>query len=697
MLILLVIFSLQDEDEVETTIKDHQLLRSFTKEIFTSEVDLLDVGFLLDLHPTMVKQKLWDYPRSIETASYMVVSEWWDSFDSSREEKYGMLCDAVHSIGKKCTAQRLRNLVVENTLSPQPQATGCFQHQAVNSSALARKSGPHLAICTNSSAIVHEGIGTSSNTDNTSEGDEGVRSDSGDLSYNSSRMVPPAHEISRADEITGRGKNVSDVKAVSVNDTDVFETVGDADVSGEARSGLGVEVSRSNQSGEIDNGNSKGKEREVSFCGTEYSNDQLAHSQTHYAQVNSFNEESIVVEEKKESKRDSNSFDIETVHKREIKLKSEMELSWLEPNDIDKHPDVSPDSGLFELFGESVCDSGPDDVNYQLPEIKVTDEVSSQLLNTTRKEHAAEATRFDNIKWNFGISPKYRPTTQNLSSPVANGQAGVENCQAGPTGVVNDQAGVVNGLIGVTNGQRSVLNGKTGVVKAQTLEVNNQTGVGNGQAVVLSDQTYVMNNQTLVVSDQTVVVNGQTGVENGQKGIVNDQKDVMNDQTVVVNGQTGVENGQKGIANDQKDVMNDQTVVVNYQTGVVNGQTGVVNGQAGVVNGQTGVVNGQTGVVNGQTSDVNGQTGVVNDQTGVVNGQAGVRDDQILEQNTDVHGIKRGFFQRMLGFFWRKRTRKVKEARVEFDSDDQPVWEIVNIPDSYCLLEKYPSDDAEAW
>ena len=537
---------------MKTTIEDHQLLRSFTKEIFTSEVDLLDVGFLLDLHPSVVKQKLWDYPRSIEMASYMVVSEWWDSLDASREEKYGVLCDAVHSIGKKCTAQRLKKLVLENGLSPQPQAIsymshepGCFQHKAVNSSAfgesntLTHKSGPHLAICTNLSAIVHEGIGTSSNIDDTSEGFGGLRSDSGDLSHSSSRMVPPAYAISRADGKTGRGKNVSEEKAVSANDTDVFETVGDADVSGEERGDLGVVVSRSNRSGEIDNGNSEGKGMAVSFCGAEYSNDQLAHSQTHYAQVNSFNEENIVVEDKKERKRDNNTFDLETVHKREIKLKSVGQLSCLEPNDIDKHPDVSPDSGLFEPFGESVCDLGPDEVNYLLPEIRIADEVSSQLLNTTRKEHA----------------------NQNLSSPA---------------------------------------------------------------------------------------VNGQTGVVNGQ-------------------------------------------------TGVVNGQTGVVNGQTGVVNGQTGVVNGQTGVVNGQTGVVNGQTGVVNGQTGVVNGQAGVRDDQILEQNTDVHRNKLGLFQRMLGFFWRKRTRKVKETRVEFDSDDQPVWETVNIPDSYCLLEKYPSDDAEAW
>ena len=64
----------------------------------------------------MVKQKLRDYPRSIEMTSYMVASEWWDSSSNSREEKYRLLLDTVRSMGKKCTAQRLENVVQENNM-----------------------------------------------------------------------------------------------------------------------------------------------------------------------------------------------------------------------------------------------------------------------------------------------------------------------------------------------------------------------------------------------------------------------------------------------------------------------------------------------------------------------------------------------------------------------------------------------------
>ena len=780
---------------MKKTIEDHQLLRTIIKETINSDMELIDFGFQLDLHPSMVKQKLWDYPKSIETASYMVVSEWWDSLDNSREVKYKMLCDAVHSIGKKYTAQRLANLVLENGLSPQSQAsathmsqtTNCSQHLAANSSAFSEsnasvhKTGPNLPISNNSSPIFHEGIRSISNIDDTSKGGEAVRSNRGNLGVN---------EISRADEKTSRGENISehviparltskiegsndvfgasDVKASSANDTDIFETVGNsipvegAEVPGEAKDGVDrvdVLVGGSKQSGETDNGNaeaSRGKGMAANFCGVGYSSDRVAHSQTREAEDIVFTEQNNVLEDEKECKKDSNNFEIETAHAKKIQLKAEG-FSWLEANDVDRYPDVSPDSGLYETFGEPMCNSGfvlkspfqmnlddPDDVDLALPEVQIANEVPLQLLYTTRKENAEKATKCDNIKYNsnhsesktisFGISkvsPKYRPTNQNLSCPVANGQASLVNDQ---TDVINAQTGVVIGHTGLLNGQRGVLNAQTGAVNAQTGVVNDQTGrvegqtgVGNSQTCVENGLTGVINAQTGVVNGQAGIVNGlkgvlnaQRGVVNGQTGVTNDQTDVMNGQTDVmngqigvVNGQAGIENGQAGIVNGQKGVLNaqigvvngqtgvgnDQTDVMNDQTGVVNGQAAVMNGQRGVVNGQTGVTNGQTGVTNGQAAIMNGQTGVMNGQSGIVNGESGamnthrgIRNDQILEQIKDVHRNKPlGFLQRMLRFFLKKKTRNVNETCLELDSDDQPVWETVNIQDSYCLLEKYPS------
>ena len=96
--------------------EDHKLLRSITRDTVTNDMELVDFGLRLDLPPSVVKQKLRDYPRSIEMASYMVASEWWDSSSNSREEKCGLLLDAVRSMGKKCTAQRLENVVQENNM-----------------------------------------------------------------------------------------------------------------------------------------------------------------------------------------------------------------------------------------------------------------------------------------------------------------------------------------------------------------------------------------------------------------------------------------------------------------------------------------------------------------------------------------------------------------------------------------------------
>ena len=64
---------------MKTAKKDHKLMRRITRDTITNDLELIDFGLELDLPPSTVKQKLRDYPRDIETASYMVVSEWWES------------------------------------------------------------------------------------------------------------------------------------------------------------------------------------------------------------------------------------------------------------------------------------------------------------------------------------------------------------------------------------------------------------------------------------------------------------------------------------------------------------------------------------------------------------------------------------------------------------------------------------------
>ena len=105
---------------MKITSEDHWELRNITREAITSHLDLMDLGSLLHLPPSIMERKMHDYPRSIETASYMVASEWWDSSDNSsmsRKEKYGKLRDAVHSMGKEYTAKTIDLLILRISTS----------------------------------------------------------------------------------------------------------------------------------------------------------------------------------------------------------------------------------------------------------------------------------------------------------------------------------------------------------------------------------------------------------------------------------------------------------------------------------------------------------------------------------------------------------------------------------------------------
>ena len=63
-----------------------------------------------------MKQKLHDHPRSIETASYMLAFEWWESLQIPRDQKYRVLLEAVRSTGNWTTAAVLEGLLEERTL-----------------------------------------------------------------------------------------------------------------------------------------------------------------------------------------------------------------------------------------------------------------------------------------------------------------------------------------------------------------------------------------------------------------------------------------------------------------------------------------------------------------------------------------------------------------------------------------------------
>ena len=63
-----------------------------------------------------MKQKLHDHPRSIETASYMLAFEWWESLQVPRDQKYRVLLEAVRCTGNLTTAAVLEGLLEELTL-----------------------------------------------------------------------------------------------------------------------------------------------------------------------------------------------------------------------------------------------------------------------------------------------------------------------------------------------------------------------------------------------------------------------------------------------------------------------------------------------------------------------------------------------------------------------------------------------------
>ena len=147
----------------------------------------MDFGLHLGCLPSTMKQKLHNHPRDIEMASFLLTTEWWDSSRNSREEKYEILLSAVHSMGKKCTAKRLGNLVKENTLACQAQtqppcSSNSSQHLEGNPhpfigpNPLEHISESQLAICNVEGPVIREVSGNSLDMDENSTENEEERS-----------------------------------------------------------------------------------------------------------------------------------------------------------------------------------------------------------------------------------------------------------------------------------------------------------------------------------------------------------------------------------------------------------------------------------------------------------------------------------------------------------------------------------------
>ena len=524
----------------------------------------------------MVKQKLRDYPRSIETASYMLVSEWWDSSGNTREEKYRMLLDAVHSMGKKCTAKKLGNIVQEKGLAqtaPTFPSTGSRHLEVINqafieANPLHQIGGTQLAISNAEDPVV----GLSGNSfrivEITAE-DEEQRSNSANSNiYDDGGEFLREITASLASGTRDFGLNLeAGAKPIQV-DSDMFEM----------------------KSGETGHN----VDSEISSCGSSHQKYPL---KTPDREVNSSSRGN-----REEVNNIKGELEKEACKK---EVNGEEKLSRSTANDGYEYPD----SGLFNASAMSQCNHGftpdvsvnidlddPDVVDHLLPEVHIS-HVPSHEAMSHRVNIATTSQEPANTKFNKEMFDE--------SNPV---------CYKG-----NKKSGEQFSVL-LNNENYTKANRNTNQVSSaeKTRETEDREYAIDDQIVVKNGQASVANGQTVVVNGQAGILNDQTGVLNSQTGIVKGQTGVVNSKTSVVNGQTGVVNGQTGVVNDQKDVANGQTDVFNDQTGVMNDQIGDVNGQTEVVASQTALVNGEMGDEDGQSDAMNSRIGLVNGQ---VNGQ----------------------------------------------------------------------------
>ena len=686
---------------MKTANDDHKLLRNITRDTITNDLELNDFGLQLDLPPSMVKQKLRDYPRSIETASYMVASEWWDSSGNPREEKYRLLLDTVRSMGKKSTAQRLENVVQENNMCLRnsnsildriSSSQGGTQHPLTNSAnneidnnnntAFSSSAGiadlhsnrSNLAICD----AVTDPVGNSGNLEGNA-GDLNIveiteeehgnqeqigRRNSCEIQYS----FPPSVEHEAVDIFEGSPASVnsheSEMTGRTIDTTHLYSSVNGqppfASNSHETEMKASISQLKGSASAKWTSSSVKCDEKKLNIC--ERSDVYVPMSET--------------ISHSAASREDLDVFDhvgTETENTESARLSKLSRKVGL--NDFGDPVRSLKNSEQFTVNSDVWFDESQSE-----DRMLRNDEESSEKGNfrkgRNKPGHEGNFERLGSDDEDEGLD---------VSVPVRSPLLG-KTRPPSHTFYMEDPE-VVDQLlpqVHISNAQsQDVMFQKP----SDNMTVHSQTGLENRQTVKMNGQTGTVNGRTGKLNCQTCVDMGRTGaanslrdrrnngVVNGEIGEVVDQQGVANSQTCVQNGQRGTENSQtcKSSPPSQKintedpevvyhllpevHILNTQShdvmfqkpsvnVTVGGQAGVENGQTGVMNDHTGVVNGQTGVVNGQTGAVNGQTDVVKDQTGVDNRQTCIVGDQIGVVDD---ETGVCVQNGQRGAESRQTG------------------------------------------------
>ena len=473
---------------MKATNEDHKLLRSITRETITNDMDLMDFGLQLGYTKTLVEQKLHNHPRSIEMASFMLAAEWWDSSGDSRKEKYGLVFDAVCSMGKKCTADKFKNVVLDASLAQIQGNSGCrsssvssCQHQDMNSQPVIEAAPSnqtvttHLAICNAEGPVVQDVSNSSYNIVEISNENEAERSNivtpieqdqevspRETVSVDQIRWDNDKLSLSKEEHVTGvgsvgQGRDSDDlfeaqkVKTVTVNKADIFHNVDvDTHVAEEAVSGVtagsvcsvDVEKGRPEHPSKIEGDmfsqptkeydmnflESTGKAIAMSLRRGFGENDGQAQSTAHSLSVNVFHTDNTGNEDEGVNMERHNR---EIDRRKKFSSKTKNKLNGLESVDLDKHSDVSqetnvnvsPDSGLFDLFAPDVQASinldDPDVVNKVLPEVPIKNSLYHQVPNTICEDNNVNvknnSKHRENNRVNYGISE----VRQNYSSVVS--------------------------------------------------------------------------------------------------------------------------------------------------------------------------------------------------------------------------------------------------------------------------------------
>ena len=456
---------------MEAANEDHKFLRSITRETITSDLELIDSGLQLDLSPSMVKQKLCDYPRSIETASYMVASDWWDSSGNSREEKCSILFDVVRSMGKNNTADRLESMLKESKL-------GCGGSAcAGNISDLQQSQGACNGFIQSTSPNVIE---------NTASHTQTVPHDV--FNKNGVNIIDVSGENEGSVAVEHYDSNGADVEVCSERQESIDTTDNIVNV-------VSTDSFKLESQNDICNSNTKG----LSSC-----------SRVESIFFDIFEND------------DSSSSDDVSISSNDVDLDSDG--SWRKLNGSLRK--TSKEKHFYYMFPK-LTDSRDD--------LATKSERSFENSAADSDSEYDFIPGLNSLSIDQVHRPDFNDQTgaQNDQTGVVNDQTGIVNDQTGvvndQTGIVFCQTGVVNGQPGLVNGetevdyvQTGVEDGKKGVVNGRTGVTNGQTGLVNCQRGVLKSPTWVdthrgiVDSHTGLVDDQKGLADGQTGKEYGK-------------------------------------------------------------------------------------------------------------------------------------------------------------------------------------